>query len=689
MVLINIDRSLINKNYSRVSLKEDFSCKPTPEEKTRPTAGENEKDFKEAVNEYLQRFIKERQEERLKEQELGKEGNYIEPELMIRKIKDEKELHRPGKKPGPEGQYEYERIKPIDLISKKVARYVIVADSGMGKTTLLKELALRVAEKQFKVDFVPIYIHLKELEDCFDIPAFKDRLATRTGIPIAHIDELYGKGKFLFLMDGLDQVFKWDNFRYIFRDDFIGKNLLITAGRPYAYSMNQSYFGKYGYVAINNFDRIRIEKYLGEDYQREHLKSFVNHNHFIAGIPIILRLMKDIVRKGEFPYPATRTVLYGKIIEELLAVAVELSKLQMPVNEIPNKQTIQKRFSILSYFTLKQGEIGRFSRERVFPDFCRALELSPEKFEYLTRMGIIYDLFETGKNSGEIIFRHQSFQEYLAALELKEKLFIGDHLDLNVLEEHLEHRYWDETIIFTVGLLEGKNARPLINKIKEYDLALAGLCLDEYKGNRSDFERLIDSLFEKIMDENINIRKALIRIADENIIEKLIGFLRNIDEAVRWSAAYVLGEIGPEKAVEPLVSLLKDEDRDVRLSAANALGEIGSERALEPLIALFKDEDEFVRESAAYSLGKIGSEKALELLIALLKDEDEDVRWSAADALGKIGQNLNREGQDQLVVRIRSLPLDDLKKKEVIEEMKQSTGRRFIRILKSEIANKG
>jgi len=98
----------------------------------------------------------------------------------------------------------------------------------------------------------------------------------------------------------------------------------------------------------------------------------------------------------------------------------------------------------------------------------------------------------------------------------------------------------------------------LIETIKGYDPYLAGLCLGEYRGNQSDFGELIDALFSEI--ENEEARKGLVRIADAQTIDRLIGLLKDEDDDVRKSAADALGKIGSDRAVELLIPLLKDKD---------------------------------------------------------------------------------------------------------------------------------
>ena len=144
---------------------------------------------------------------------------------------------------------------------------------------------------------------------------------------------------------------------------------------------------------------------------------------------------------------------------------------------------------------------------------------------------------------------------------------------------------------------------------------------------------------------------------------------------LRWTAAEILGKIGPpaKVAAQPMLAALDDRDLHVRSVAAAALPEIDTpaetavpalqkllptatgrtaaralskyRAAASPAIPLLvemlndKSLDSETRWNAARTLGKIGpaAKEAIPALVANLKDDVETVREHAAEALGDIG----------------------------------------------------
>ena len=159
----------------------------------------------------------------------------------------------------------------------------------------------------------------------------------------------------------------------------------------------------------------------------------------------------------------------------------------------------------------------------------------------------------------------------------------------------------------------------------------------------------IQTLKNKLNDPDANFRRHAAETVGKigpEVVQALVGALKDENEVVRKAAAFDLWRLGPEAkaAVPTLIEMLKDKDKEVRLMAARVLEGIGpaAKAAVPALIEVFKDKDENVRVGAAEALGKIGPE-AVPALIEVFKDEDIGVRGKVVSALRKMGLEPKKE----------------------------------------------
>ncbi len=110
---------------------------------------------------------------------------------------------------------------------------------------------------------------------------------------------------------------------------------------------------------------------------------------------------------------------------------------------------------------------------------------------------------------------------------------------------------------------------------------------------------------------------------------------------LRWTAAEILGSIGPSTGAGPaLLAALEDPDPHVRAVAARWLAAVGvpAEDAVPVLIAMLKF-DQSIEVTRAISQYRGEAKSALPDLVDILTDKslDSETRWNAARTIGKIG----------------------------------------------------
>ena len=132
-----------------------------------------------------------------------------------------------------------------------------------------------------------------------------------------------------------------------------------------------------------------------------------------------------------------------------------------------------------------------------------------------------------------------------------------------------------------------------------------------------------------------HVAYALGMIRDKAATDALIGALKDTDPVVRGYAATALGEIGDPRAKEALLAALRTEDASV-VNMATSLYNLGSAEVVEILIGKLRDPNPNNRLYAIYALGKISDPAMVHPLIEVL--DSEEIGWLAAKALVNIGQ---------------------------------------------------
>lgn len=577
-------------------------------------------------------------------------NEYIIPHIQIRENKPSQSRgESPDSEPNPASlsdelskkeEYSFEPINIQEIVSSE-QDYIVAGESGIGKTSLLLWIGKQIALEGEKAKYIPLFIQIKDVSQIKIRDEFLSLLNTRH-----NLDEYDVKDRrFLFLVDGLDQIGEFGNIqdRLKSKDVFGERNKIILTTRPIGYEwVKKDIENRYEYLQIQSFDKKKIQEYIGRYFNDKRFQTILSQNNELLKVPILLKMVKALLSTDRLSEIRNRASLYEEFIRYLFEDWESAKKGHS--SAYTSAMEIQKDLATLSYHAIENNYLGSFPL-RMGYEYLK----NNKRLNDAISWSVTHNLVEK-EGQKVIAYTHQSFQEYLASLCKKDKLCRNNRIGQEILEQCLEYRRWDETIVFTVGLLDDEMAKTLIEEIVKYDLYLAGLCVGEFKGQRSEFRGLINELLKNIEKEDA--RHVMIEIADLELIKRLIFLLKHTkDSRVRWGIANILGKIGSEKVVEFLISFLK-----------------------------YKNANRYARQCVADALGKIGSEKAVEPLISVLKDKNMDtyVRWIAAYALCEITKKLKEKEQDTLFARIYSLKFDN--KDSLITQIKDATTRRFIKL---------
>lgn len=159
--------------------------------------------------------------------------------------------------------------------------------------------------------------------------------------------------------------------------------------------------------------------------------------------------------------------------------------------------------------------------------------------------------------------------------------------------------------------------------------------------------RTLDASIRDLSEKSPMVRRSAIQDlgrhsreeATPQIIEALLGALRDEDPLVRTEAAYCLGDARAKEALAALLVAVDDPHSLVRQAAIDALGMIGDTRATGRLLRALKDERPDVRFQAVIALGRVSPKDGMEGVLRAVKDEDHHVRYIAI----RVAEELSRE----------------------------------------------
>lgn len=197
-----------------------------------------------------------------------------------------------------------------------------------------------------------------------------------------------------------------------------------------------------------------------------------------------------------------------------------------------------------------------------------------------------------------------------------------------------------------LGCLKDPRAvQPLVSTLRDQDRSVRDAAIEALA---SIGEPSVVALGPCLSDPELSVQEAasaiLASIADERVLDPLLGALRSPDWIVRMHAARAVGRINNPRSIQFFLPLLQDHVKAVREEASTALGSIG-ETAIPSLVDALTHQDWQVRLHAVEALGKTRSRKAVgPLLSALSGDADSAVREDAIRALAAIGDPESVDG---------------------------------------------
>ncbi|AOY78941.1 NACHT domain-containing protein [Moorena producens JHB] len=481
----------------------------------------------------------------------------------------------PGNRPNPwtnsnQSQISQEIWDFIAKIPKRPAyrHLAIIAPPGSGKTTTLQHLTLTYANnahRQYKAPkLIPILVDLRN--SCDRITSEQTPLLAQLVTKQVEEGSLPGlgqsagleqppanwfrdqleNGKCLVMLDGLDEVADPDQRQQV--SQWVNQQMqtypqtaFIVTYSPQAYrSTPGSQVETVLEVQPFNFNQIQQflqgwyrqtkissrGKQLSAQKQVEDLVERIRNNPSIASMasnPLLLTMIATLHACGSI-LPERRGELYSKICHVLLEVS--------SAQNIPIQLTTVQKQSVLQRLALglMEQEACEFTPSDT-QDLLASVagsRLKPKEFlkHIETTTGLLVE-----RRLGIYEFAHQSFQDYLAAGQVKEL-----KLD-QILTKNVDNPWWTETIRFWADDGDGTNLiRAALEKATEESLALAYNCLAQGLTVKPKLEQQLEQV---LAADLASPNPGIAQLAAEVKLSRRLNQLFRIDNRIEIGLSYI------------------------------------------------------------------------------------------------------------------------------------------------------
>lgn len=172
--------------------------------------------------------------------------------------------------------------------------------------------------------------------------------------------------------------------------------------------------------------------------------------------------------------------------------------------------------------------------------------------------------------------------------------------------------------------------------------AQAGISLDDLVGKL---------LAARAVEDVRELAETLGAVGDDRAIDQLTPLLSDVRVGVPEAMLAAFGRIGTEHAVRIIAPRVRGARHDVKLAAIEALGATHNGDAEAPLIGIADDGslDEQLRMTAIWSLGELGSRGSVAMLEQLAATGSPEIMQSSINAIARIDSPTGRDALERLI----------------------------------------
>lgn len=561
-----------------------------------------------------------------------------------------------------------EQARSVPEVVLTVERVVIIGDPGLGKTTLLHDLARRMATGEYAG--LPIFVRLHDLArrgldaDLLTFAVTENFGDGLRGSEVATVaDFLRDRDDVVFLFDGLDEV------PVNLLDDVLARvrrtHRFVLTTRPMSrVDVLQDSGATYRIteltdIGVTAFVRQWVVKEPRATALRDRIVEDLEMAE-LARLPQLLVLLCWLWPSTSAMGLHSRVQILSSAVDEAMARATRISRLaDADAEVVPWEVRGALRKLAKEVVTTRDGKVLTFTR-------LRLLELLAEVggrdragmlLAFTRRTGLVVS---AGGSGEDLQFLHSLFRAFLAGEAL------ANEADPAADIEWLADRVAGHDVLVTAAALDPGRIPGLVldrTFAREADLFgmnwwLAALCM----GGVTDQEPLAGRLTE-VADQVVagasewwsrnRFAPVVGCLHTEHVRTTLVAGLSDDEMYVRWASASALNHLREPGAAPYLAERLPAEDKSaVRCSIIVALGRLGDRDAVPALWQDFErraDEDDVLAHRAiGESLVRLGMEPELRTLVSRI--DERPVRDVLIGALPYLGEDSRHEVLDALAL---------------------------------------
>ena len=429
-----------------------------------------------------------------------------------------------------------------DQGNSKYKRLVILGRPGCGKTTLLRYLTLVYVTKQKQTinrkisKLIPVLFYLREVRDIIisqnsplELETLIKQQIEKLKINNKHlsppsnwVNNKLQYNKFIIMLDGLDEVADKDQRQQVRtwvenQMEHYPDTIFILTSRPNGYRELQSK-KSVDELEVQAFNREQVTEFLHLWYLQTEIRSRAGNydegvkqvaeeqaNQLINRIvdsrplaamainPLLLKMIATVHRRGNV-LPGKRVELYKEICQILL------EKRQRAKNITVGLTALQKQ-SILQELALKlmQNQTREFTLSQAENWISKEVQSLPKLNNIEAFIKDIRDesalLIE--KEIGIYELAHLSFQEYLAAIEVKESN------QEQILISNINEIWWAETIRLYAAQVNASNLVSAVVNMSPPSIN-AFLVVADYEEEGWRLDQNVRQKLEEKLNDNLN-----------------------------------------------------------------------------------------------------------------------------------------------------------------------------------------